>query len=249
MSFKDDLRMMRHQAGLTQEDLAQKLHVTRQTVSTWETGKNRPNLETLHTLSQLFNEPLEKLLFGEETKVDKVNRQSVAKKIDHDVNLKTRYRFWTISLATLLTLIAAGIGLLLFGYYQGIDTIDRINPFLSYEVGYTKLPSSSEISPRNKKTDGYWTAWFTDSPMGNEWTKLTLTTGENPGLKDPYVMAYHKGSFVKEARIVPRTYLSKAYVSNLKGLETLLKTKSTPDYKLFQHQIHVSDTIQDLSVE
>ncbi|WP_055679636.1 helix-turn-helix transcriptional regulator [Secundilactobacillus kimchicus] len=80
MSFKDDLRMMRHQAGLTQEDLAQKLHVTRQTVSTWETGKNRPNLETLHTLSQLFNEPLEKLLFGEETKVDKVNRHSVAKK-------------------------------------------------------------------------------------------------------------------------------------------------------------------------
>ncbi|WP_279404108.1 hypothetical protein [Secundilactobacillus kimchicus] len=78
---------------------------------------------------------------------------------------------------------------------------------------------------------------------------MTLTTGENPGLKDPYVMAYHKGSFVKEARIVPRTYLSKAYVSNLKGLETLLKTKNTPDYKLFQHQIHVSDTIQDLSEE
>ena len=55
MSFKDDIKTLRRQSNLTQEALAQQLHVTRQTVSTWETGKNMPNLETLHALSQLFN--------------------------------------------------------------------------------------------------------------------------------------------------------------------------------------------------
>ncbi|USR89063.1 helix-turn-helix domain-containing protein (plasmid) [Lactiplantibacillus pentosus] len=59
MSFKDDIKTLRRQSNLTQEALAQKLHVTRQTVSTWETGKNMPSLETLHALSQLFNISLE----------------------------------------------------------------------------------------------------------------------------------------------------------------------------------------------
>ncbi|WP_317767416.1 helix-turn-helix domain-containing protein [Pediococcus ethanolidurans] len=62
MSFKAAVKMLRRQSNLTQEALAQQLHVTRQTVSTWGTGKNMPNLETLHVLSQLFNISLEKLL-------------------------------------------------------------------------------------------------------------------------------------------------------------------------------------------
>lgn len=242
MSFKDDVKQLRMQANLTQEELANRLHVTRQTVSTWETGKNMPSLETLHTLSQLFDISLEKLLFNEEISMDKVKNQPLASQIDHDVKLKKRYRNWTYTLSGLILIIIVSIGILTFGYYKGVANIDRVNPFLSYKVGYTKLPD-------NKRVAGYWTSWFTDSTMGNEWTKLTLTTGFNPGLKDPYVMAYHKGSYVKEARIVPRAYVTRVYVSNLKALRSLLNhkdntTTNNHDLEKFRTQVHISDTIQ-----
>lgn len=249
MSFKDDLKELRQQSNLTQKELAKHLYVTRQTVSAWETGKNMPNLETLHTLSQLFNIPLEKLLFGEEIPMNKDKYQSVATQIDLDVKLKKRYRLWTIALSSLISLLAVGVAILMIGYHSGSSTIDRINPFLSYQVGYAKLP-------HGKKAEADWTAWFTDNMMGNDWSKLTLATGENPGIKDPYVMAFHKGSYVKEARIVPKSYVNNFYISNLKGLEALnntyklAKKKSTKDdplyaiYQKFHSQYHVMETVQ-----
>lgn len=254
MSFKDDIKTLRRQSNLTQEALAQQLHVTRQTVSTWETGKNMPNLETLHDLSQLFNISLEKLLFNEEITMKKDKGLSLASQIDHDVKLKSRYRRWTFGLGGLIAVALFSICILCLGYYKGIGTIDRFNPFLSYKVGYTKLPSDKEISPNNKANNGYWIAWFTDNTMGNEWTKLTLTTGLNPGVKDPYVLAYHKGSYVKVARILPRTYIDKTYVSNLAALDDLLNYKgniatNNRDPKKYKTQIHLSDTVQQLVIK
>lgn len=246
MSFKDDVKQLRMQANLTQEELANRLHVTRQTVSTWETGKNMPSLEILHTLSQLFDISLEKLLFNEEITMDKVKNQPLANQIDHDVKLKKRYRNWTYTLSGLILIVIVSMGILTFGYYKGVANIDRVNPFLSYKVGYTKLPD-------NKRAAGYWTSWFTDSTMGNEWTKLTLTTGLNPGLKHPYVMAYHKGSYVKEARIVPRADINHLYISNLNALTSLLNNKGNTatnnhNLKQFKTKIHISDTIQQIRV-
>ena len=104
MSFKDDIKTLRRQSNLTQEALAQQLHVTRQTVSTWETGKNMPSLETLHALSQLFNISLEKLLFNEEIAMKEDKEPSLATQIDHDVKLKSRYRRWTFGLGGLIVL-------------------------------------------------------------------------------------------------------------------------------------------------
>ena len=48
LSIAKHIRSLRKRAGLTQEELAQRLYVTRQTVSLWELGKTRPDVETLH---------------------------------------------------------------------------------------------------------------------------------------------------------------------------------------------------------
>lgn len=251
MSFENDLKQLRMNANLTQEALATKLHVTRQTVSNWENGKNMPNLETLHALSDLFQISLEKLLFSEDITMMQSTDASLAQKIDQDVKLKRRYRLGFFSLMTFILLIVFSIGILIVGYHKGVPMIDRINPFLSYQVSYTKLPHNKSVNPNNKHTHGYWSAWFTDDEMGRSWTKLTLTTGLNPGVKSPYVMAYHKGSYVKSARIVPKSYVNKSYLSNLTSLDSLLKGKAniaTNSHSLreFKTNNHVSNTVQQL---
>jgi len=251
MSFEKDLKQLRMNANLTQEELATKLHVTRQTVSNWENGKNMPNLETLHALSNLFQISLEKLLFSEDITMNQPSNTSLAQKIDQDVKLKKNYRFGFFSLTTLIGLAIISIGILYFGYTKGIGLIDRFNPFLSYQVSYTKLPDNKEINPRNSYNHGIWSAWFTDDEMGSAWTKLTLTTGLNPGVKEPYVMAYHKGSYVRAARIVPKTYVNKSYISNLTSLDDLLTgndniSTNNHNLKKFNTKIHVSDVVQQL---
>ena len=56
------LKTLRERQGLTQEELAQRLFVTRQAVSRWETGETQPNTETLRRLSGVFDVSINTLL-------------------------------------------------------------------------------------------------------------------------------------------------------------------------------------------
>ena len=62
MEIKDVLYALRTKQELTQDELAEKIHVTRQAVSRWETGETVPNTETLKLLSKLFGVSINTLL-------------------------------------------------------------------------------------------------------------------------------------------------------------------------------------------
>ncbi len=62
MQTKDVILELRTKMGLSQDDLAQKVFVTRQAVSRWENGETVPNTETLKLLSNLFNVSINTLL-------------------------------------------------------------------------------------------------------------------------------------------------------------------------------------------
>lgn len=55
MNFAQNLQQARTIADLTQEEVADKLYVTRQTVSRWETNRTLPNIYILKDLSDLYN--------------------------------------------------------------------------------------------------------------------------------------------------------------------------------------------------
>lgn len=57
-------RRLRQRAGLTQEELAERLHVTRQAVSAWETEKNHLDAETLVVLAEALGADVQELLYG-----------------------------------------------------------------------------------------------------------------------------------------------------------------------------------------
>lgn len=66
MEFGEKLQQLRKQNNLTQEQLAEKLYVSRTAVSKWESGKGYPNIDSLKSISKLFQVTIDDLLSGEE---------------------------------------------------------------------------------------------------------------------------------------------------------------------------------------
>lgn len=62
MEIKEILKTLREKNELTQDQLAEKVMVTRQAVSRWETGETQPNTETLKLLSKEYNVSINTLL-------------------------------------------------------------------------------------------------------------------------------------------------------------------------------------------
>ena len=66
MEFHEKLQELRKRKGLTQEELAEPLFVSRTAVSKWESGRGFPNIESLKAISAYFGISLDELLSGEE---------------------------------------------------------------------------------------------------------------------------------------------------------------------------------------
>lgn len=67
MELKDRIALARKQAGLSQEQLGEKLGVSRQAVSKWESGQNNPDVAYLAEMCRLFGVSSDWLLLGQET--------------------------------------------------------------------------------------------------------------------------------------------------------------------------------------
>ena len=66
MEFNEKLQNLRKQKGLTQEELGEKLYVSRTAISKWESGRGYPNIDSLKAIAKLFSVSIDDLLSGEE---------------------------------------------------------------------------------------------------------------------------------------------------------------------------------------
>lgn len=66
MEFHEKLQELRKNRGLTQEELAESLYVSRTAISKWESGRGMPSIESLKAISKFFAVTLDELLSGEE---------------------------------------------------------------------------------------------------------------------------------------------------------------------------------------
>lgn len=89
MNFGDSLKKIRTNQGLSQEQLAEKIGVSRQAITKWETNRGLPDVENMIILANIFNMTLDELilqrkneqeiqenLFSSETVYD-IDRKSV----------------------------------------------------------------------------------------------------------------------------------------------------------------------------
>ena len=83
MKLGDNIFKLRKESKLSQEQLAEKINVTRQTISNWELGETSPNPEQLKLLSKVLNVSIDELLNNDikEVLVEKVNNNVVLAEI------------------------------------------------------------------------------------------------------------------------------------------------------------------------
>lgn len=80
MKIRMQIKKYRNAMELSQEDLAKKIYVTRQTISNWENEKSYPDIHSLLLLSSLFNVSLDQLIKGDiETMKKEVNEFEIGK--------------------------------------------------------------------------------------------------------------------------------------------------------------------------
>lgn len=72
MTFAEKLKSLRKQASMSQEQLAEKLGVSRQAVTKWETDTGIPDIENIKSISSLFDISIDELLSNENASQKKI---------------------------------------------------------------------------------------------------------------------------------------------------------------------------------
>ena len=73
--FAENLKALREKAGLTPQDVADRLRCTRQAVESWEEGKTEPNMDETLILAKLFGVSVERLITGEDSAKEVATRK------------------------------------------------------------------------------------------------------------------------------------------------------------------------------
>ena len=114
--FADNLKTLRRARGLSQEELAGRLHVTRQTISKWENALSVPDAELLLRLAEELEVPVSRLLGGpveEEPAPDQVAAHlAELNRLLADRNRRSR-RIWRVVAGVLIGMAAATVLLIL----------------------------------------------------------------------------------------------------------------------------------------
>ena len=107
-----NIKKLRSDRGMTQDMLAEKINVTRQTVSSWENGRTQPDIDMLELLADAFGAEIEELIYGEKRKIG-----LEAPKTD-------KHKIMNIVFATLGSLLtAAGLIIILVSFWDSIPEI------------------------------------------------------------------------------------------------------------------------------
>lgn len=94
MKFSEKLTELRHSRGWSQEQLGERLGVTRQTVSKWELGSTTPELEKLAMMSDIFGVSTDELIKGEPQEASRPSEPSEPDEAIQDTKpLRSRLHF------------------------------------------------------------------------------------------------------------------------------------------------------------
>ncbi|MDD6666437.1 MAG: DUF3955 domain-containing protein [Lachnospiraceae bacterium] len=161
MDFGSQIKTLRKEKQLTQDEMAKDLHVSRQAVSNWENNKNLPDLEILIQMSKTYSISLDELILG-----GKDDMNNMTEKLIEDTSENTKLKNAKKILLIGLVLMLAGL-LCFFLKSISVEYVDRQGilheNFFYIPIGYlflfigfiTSLTGTIKavISSRRKKAE------------------------------------------------------------------------------------------------
>jgi transcriptional regulator with XRE-family HTH domain len=98
MEIANKLKDARLNAGLTQEQVAEKIMVSRQTISNWENGKSLPDIISIMNLSDLYQISIDELLKGDKRMKEKLEKDANVAKGNKRLILTTAIIFIVVAI-------------------------------------------------------------------------------------------------------------------------------------------------------
>ncbi|WP_125705078.1 helix-turn-helix transcriptional regulator [Lacticaseibacillus daqingensis] len=180
MILNQQIIKLRKQHGDTQEALAAKLYVSRQTVSNWETGKSYPDLENLLLLSAIFDVSLDELVKGDvSTMKQAVSRAHLQGYYTTEASVMLLWPFVLGAVPHFIDTVWIYLvyaGLMVTGVFAmwRLKRLERTLHIETYAQVLAFLQDKAEGSPSIQRQLQRW--WNRQSP-GSRWLVLSLYGG------------------------------------------------------------------------
>ncbi len=137
--FNENLKTIRKQKGFTQEDLAIKVNVVRQTVSKWEKGLSVPDAVTLQKIAEVLEVSVGELLGADVKEEDRNELAEQLARINEQLAIRNRRwsRFWKVFGRVVLILVLVWLILIVGGIisFKAL-TFQQMEPVEVEEIQY-----------------------------------------------------------------------------------------------------------------
>ena len=172
MNIEQRIQQLRKEKGLSQEQLADQLHISRQAVSKWESGQSLPDIEKIVALSEYFEVTTDYLLKG----IDTTNHTTA---IENNQKITKGFNI----LATFL--LAVGLFCIIANWYENQSMKDVLAGFIIQAVGVAayfvgKIVSSMKMSK----------VWLWCNGMMMVFVPLSLLIGLFVDYPTPYPISF-----------------------------------------------------------
>lgn len=128
MEIGNKINQLRKLSGMTQEQLAEKLNVSRQTISKWESDSTSPDLESIVKISRIFHVSLDDLLKEGETGMANKNDEQLTLEDLMKINLHNR----KMTLLLISGLIFIMVSILNFAYVIALQSTTLSTQYMLY---------------------------------------------------------------------------------------------------------------------
>lgn len=138
MELAEQIKQRRIERGMSQEDLAERIYVSRQTISNWENDKTYPDVQSLLLLSVLFDTTVDELIKGDVKAMEEI--------VNSKETYKTMTRWAMGGLAVVVVavvMLIVGYGILDWGFAPSIIIF-----FLIWGIGMAMLMQCERIKKR-----------------------------------------------------------------------------------------------------
>lgn len=188
MKFEEKLINLRKQKILSQEELAEKLNVTRQTISKWELGQTKPDIDKIKEISNLFEVSVEELI-NDESDIQKESAEQIKPKKERKYLL---YILVLVLIAAIVTLVIriniqkeqdkaegknTGIFSIFDGFFDGFNEASQ-SMQSQYQQNVDKMNQEHQnrVEQMNKETEKRTHNTYFENSTGTEPTLFVEST-------------------------------------------------------------------------